>query len=148
MPTLVSFVIVSAALLGIGIYGLSVKRNAIRILFSVELIVNAANLNFVAFTRYMNPPQVSGQVIVFYSIAAAAMEAAVGLALILVAFRLNSSIDVRKLNKLKGYAPLLMQLLQILLVPLIFVFITYFAGFVGGLRLVGLLSSLWVTLLS
>jgi len=102
MPTLVSFIIVSAALLGIGIYGLSVKRNAIRILFSVELIVNAANLNFVAFSRYMNPPQVTGQVIVFYSIAAAAMEAAVGLALILVAFRLHSTIDVRKLNKLKG----------------------------------------------
>ena len=102
MPTLVSFIIVSAALLSIGIYGLTVKRNAIRILFAVELIVNAANLNFVAFTRYMNPPQVSGQVIVFYSIAAAAMEAAVGLALILVAFRLNSSIDVRKLDKLKG----------------------------------------------
>jgi len=102
MPTLVSYLIVSAALLGIGIYGLTVKRNAIRLLFSIELIVNAANLNFVAFTRFMNPPQVSGQVIVFYSIAAAAMEAAVGLALILVAFRLNSTIDVRKLNKLKG----------------------------------------------
>ncbi|MGP8070226.1 MAG: NADH-quinone oxidoreductase subunit NuoK [Candidatus Bathyarchaeia archaeon] len=102
MPTLVSFIIVSAALLGIGIYGLSVKRNAIRILFAVELIVNAANLNFVAFSRYMNPPQVTGQVIVFYSIAAAAMEAAVGLALILVAFRLHSTIDVRKLDKLKG----------------------------------------------
>jgi len=99
---LVSYLIVSAALLGIGIYGLSVKRNAIRILFAVELIVNAANLNFVAFARYMNPPKISGQVIVFYSIAAAAMEAAVGLALILVAFRLNSTIDVRKLNKLKG----------------------------------------------
>jgi len=102
LPSLVSYIIVSAALLGIGIYGLSVKRNAIRILFAVELIVNAANLNFVAFARFMNPPQVSGQVIVFFSIAAAAMEAAVGLALILVAFRLNSSIDVRKLNKLKG----------------------------------------------
>ena len=102
MPSLVSYVIVSAALLGIGIYGLSVKRNAIRILFAVELIVNAANLNFIAFARYMNPPRISGQVIVFYSIAAAAMEAAVGLALILVAFRLNSTIDVRKLNKLKG----------------------------------------------
>jgi NADH:ubiquinone oxidoreductase subunit K len=102
MVSLVSYLIVSAALLGIGIYGLSVKKNAIRILFSVEIIVNAANLNFIAFARYLNPPQVSGQVIVFYSIAAAAMEAAVGLALILVAFRLNQSIDVRKLDKLKG----------------------------------------------
>jgi NADH:ubiquinone oxidoreductase subunit K len=100
--SLSSYLIVSAALLGIGVYGLTVKRNAIRILFAIEIIVNAANLNFVAFTRYMNPPQVSGQVVVFYSIAVAAMEAAVGLALILVAFRLNSAIDVRKLNKLKG----------------------------------------------
>lgn len=102
MVSLISYIVVSAALLGVGIYGLSVKRNAMRILFAIEIIVNAANLNFAAFTRYMNPPKVSGQVIVFYSIAAAAMEAAVGLALILVAFRLNSTIDVRKLNKLKG----------------------------------------------
>ncbi|HUK28386.1 MAG TPA: NADH-quinone oxidoreductase subunit NuoK [Candidatus Acidoferrales bacterium] len=102
MVALVSYIIVSAALLGIGIYGLSVKRNAIRILFAVEIIVNAANINFAAFTRYLNPPGVTGQVIVFYSIAASAMEAAVGLALILVAFRLNSSIDVRKMDKLKG----------------------------------------------
>jgi len=102
MVTLVSYIIVSAALLGIGIYGISVKRNAIRILFAVEIIVNAANINFAAFTRYLNPPTVSGQVIVFYSIAASAMEAAIGLALILVAFRLNGSIDVRKMDKLKG----------------------------------------------
>jgi NADH:ubiquinone oxidoreductase subunit K len=102
MVAVVNYIIVSAALLGIGIYGLTVKRNAIRILFAIEVIVNAANLNFAAFSRYMNPAQVTGQVIVFYSIAAAAMEAAVGLALILVAFRLNSSIDVRKLDKLKG----------------------------------------------
>lgn len=102
MVTLVSYLIVSAALLGIGIYGLSTKRNALRILFAIEIMVNAANLNFAAFARYMNPPQISGQILVFYSVAAAAMEAAVGLALILLAFRLNSSIDVRKLNKLKG----------------------------------------------
>ena len=102
MVTLSSYLIVSAVLLGIGVYGLSMKRSAIRILFAIEIIVNAANLNFVAFTRYMNPPAVSGQIMVFYSIAAAAMEAAVGLALILVAFRINSTIDVRRLNKLKG----------------------------------------------
>jgi NADH:ubiquinone oxidoreductase subunit K len=102
LVSLTSYIIISAAMLGIGLYGLSVKKNAMRILFAIEIIVNAANLNFAAFTRYMTPPQVSGQVIVFYSIAAAAMEAAVGLALILVAFRLNSTIDVRRLNKLKG----------------------------------------------
>ncbi len=102
MVSLASYLIISGAMLGIGIYGLTVKKNAIRILFAVEIIVNAANLNFAAFTRYLKIPSVSGQVIAFYSIAAAAMEAAVGLALILVAFRLRSSIDVRKLDKLKG----------------------------------------------
>mgnify|MGYP001040863330 CR=1 FL=1 len=102
MEPLSSYLVLSAVLLGIGIYGLVSKRNAIRLLFSVELIVNAANINFVAFARYSNPPILSGWNIVFYSVAAAAMEATVGLALILVAFRLNGTIDVRKLNRLKG----------------------------------------------
>ena len=102
MEPLSSYLVLSAVLLGIGIYGLVSKRNAIRLLFSVELIVNAANINFVAFARYSDPPILSGWNIVFYSVAAAAMEATVGLALILVAFRLNGTIDVRKLNRLKG----------------------------------------------
>ncbi len=97
-----SYLVLSSVLMGIGIYGLVSKRNAIRLLFSVELIVNAANINFAAFARFSNPPIMSGVLIVFYSIAAAAMEAAVGLALILVAFRLNGTIDVRRLNRLKG----------------------------------------------
>jgi NADH-quinone oxidoreductase subunit K len=94
--------ILSAVMLGIGIYGLVSKRNAIRLLFSIELIVNAANINLAAFARYSNPPVLAGWNIVFFSIAAAAMEATVGLALILVAFRLNGTIDLRKLNRLKG----------------------------------------------
>ena len=102
MEPLSSYLILSSALVGIGIYGLVSKRNAIRLLFSIELIVNAANINFVAFARYSNPPILSGWVIVLYSVATAAMEAAVGLALILVAFRLNGTIDVRKLNRLRG----------------------------------------------
>jgi len=102
MEPLSSYLILSSALVGIGIYGLVSKRNAIRLLFSIELIVNAANINFVAFARYSNPPILSGWIIVFYSVATAAMEAAVGLALILVAFRLNGTIDVRKLNRLRG----------------------------------------------
>ena len=51
---LIDFVLVSIALLGIGIYGLSVKRNAIRMLFAIEIIVNAANLNLVAFARFLS----------------------------------------------------------------------------------------------
>ena len=102
MEPLSSYLILSSVLMGVGIYGLVSKRNAIRLLFSVELIVNAANINFAAFARFSDPPIMSGILIVFYSIAAAAMEAAVGLALILVAFRLNGTIDVRRLNRLKG----------------------------------------------
>ena len=69
---LIEFVLVSIALLGIGIYGLSVKRNAIRMLFAVEIIVNAANLNLVAFARFM--PHSGGQTLALFSIAIAAAE--------------------------------------------------------------------------
>ncbi len=102
MEPLTSFFALSAILLGIGIYGLTTKRSAIRILFSVELVYNAANLNIIAFARLRNPPIITGQVIVLFSIALAAMEAAVGLAIIIVAFRLNADIDLRKMTKLKG----------------------------------------------
>ena len=102
MEPLSSFFAVSVILLGIGIYGLTTKRNAIRILFSVELIYNAANLNIIAFARLRNPPIVTGQVLVLFTIALAAMEAAVGLSIIILVSRLNAVIDLSKLSKLKG----------------------------------------------
>ena len=102
MEPLTSYFAVSAILLGIGIYGLATKRSAIRILFAVELVYNAANLNIIAFSRFRNPPIVTGQVLVLFSIAFAAMEAAVGLAIIILAFRINTEIDLRKLTRLKG----------------------------------------------
>ena len=102
MEALSSFFAVSVILLGIGIYGLTTKRNAIRILFSVELIYNAANLNIIAFARLRNPPIVTGQVLVLFTIALAAMEAAVGLSIIILVSRLNVDIDLSKLSKLKG----------------------------------------------
>ncbi len=102
MEPLPSFFAVSAILLGIGIYGMTTKRSAIRIIFSVELVYNAANLNIIAFSRLRNPPLVTGQVLVLFSISLAAMEAAVGLAIIILAFRINADIDLRKMTKLKG----------------------------------------------
>ena len=102
MEPLSSFFAVSVILLAVGIYGMTTKRSAIRILFSVELVYNAANLNIIAFSRLSSPPIITGQIIVLFSISLAAMEAAVGLAIIILAFRLNSDIDLRKLNKLKG----------------------------------------------
>ena len=97
---LIEFILVSVALLGIGIYGLSVKRNAIRLLFAVEIIINAANLNLVAFARYM--PHSGGQTLALFSIAIAAAEVAVGLALIIVAYRMYKNIDIADFRSLKG----------------------------------------------
>jgi|TARA_B100001146_G_C15967594_1_gene342648 NADH:ubiquinone oxidoreductase subunit K len=97
---LIEFVLVSIAMLGIGIYGLSVKRNAIRMLFAIEIIVNAANLNLIAFARFM--PHSGGQTLALFSIAIAAAEVAVGLALIIVAYRLYKNIDVADFRSLKG----------------------------------------------
>jgi NADH:ubiquinone oxidoreductase subunit K len=102
MEPLTSFFAVSVILLGIGIYGLTTKRNALRILFSIELIYNAANLNIIAFARLRDPPIVTGQVLVLFTIALAAMEASVGLSIIMLVSRLNVDIDLRKLNRLKG----------------------------------------------
>src|SRR5215204_6421065 len=79
MSELLDFVIVSMVLVAIGIYGLVVKRNAIRMLFSIEIIVNAANLLLVAFSRGL--PNAQGQVVALFSIAIAAAEVAVGLGL-------------------------------------------------------------------
>jgi len=97
---LTDFVIVSIALLGIGIYGLSVKRNAIRMLFAVEIIINAANLNLVAFGRFL--PHSGGQTMALFSIAIAAAEVAVGLSLIIVAYRMYKNVDIAEFRSLKG----------------------------------------------
>ena len=97
---LVDFVLVSVALLGVGIYGLSVKRNAIRMLFAVEIVINAANLNLVAFARYL--PHSGGQTLALFSIAIAAAEVAVGLSLIIVAYRMYRNVDVAEFRSLKG----------------------------------------------
>ncbi len=97
---LIDFFIVSIALLGIGIYGLAVKRNAIRMLFAIEIIINAANLNLVAFARFLSHS--AGQTLALFSIAIAAAEVAVGLSLIIVAYRMYKNIDIAEFRSLKG----------------------------------------------
>jgi NADH:ubiquinone oxidoreductase subunit K len=104
------YVIVSAMLFGIGIYGLVTKRNALRLLFAVEIMINAANLNFVAFGQYLpfesglqiSLPNALGQTFVLFSIALAASEAAVILAIIVVAYRLHQDVDVSELKSMEG----------------------------------------------
>ena len=90
----------SAILFTIGALGVLIRRNAIIIFMSVELMLNSANLAFVAFARYYEA--LSGQVFVFFVITVAAAEVAVGLALIVTIFRSKESIDVDRINELKG----------------------------------------------
>lgn len=101
MNSLADFVVVSAILFAIGIYGLIVKRNALRMLFAVEIMINAANLNFVAFSQFLWNDAV-GQTFVLFSIALAAAEAAVILAIIVVAYRLHQDVDVSELKSMGG----------------------------------------------
>jgi NADH:ubiquinone oxidoreductase subunit K len=100
MNQLIDFVLVSAVLFSIGIYGLVVKRNAIRMIFSIEIIANAANLNLIAFSRHVH--NVEGQVFALFSIAIAAAEVAVALGIIIIAYRLYKEIDVQEFRSLKG----------------------------------------------
>ena len=100
MTELINFVTVSLILVGIGIYGLIVKRNAIRMIFAIEIIANAANLNLIAFSRYLG--DIQGQVFALFAIAIAAAEVAVGLAIIIIAYRLYKQIDVEEFRSLKG----------------------------------------------
>ena len=90
----------SAILFTLGALGVLIRRNAIIIFMSIELMLNAANLLFVAFARSFD--HYDGQIFVFFVIAAAAAEVAVGLALIVAIFRTKQSIDIDEMSSLKG----------------------------------------------
>ena len=93
------FLILSAVLFSLGVIGVLLRRGAITILMSVELMLNAANLAFITFARQFN--QTEGQIYVFFIITLAAAEAAVGLAIVIALFRLRDSTDVDELSLLK-----------------------------------------------
>ncbi len=93
---------VSGVLLAIGLYGVLARRNMLAVLMSIELIFNAANLNFVAFNRYLHPGQPWGQAAVLFIVAIAAAEAVVGLALVLAIYRNFKTVFAENLNILKG----------------------------------------------
>jgi NADH-quinone oxidoreductase subunit K len=97
---LTGFLLVSAILFTLGALGVLIRRNAIIIFMSVELMLNAANLAFVAFARSYNV--LSGQLFVFFVMTVSAAEVAVGLALIVAIFRSKHSIDVDQMSSLKG----------------------------------------------
>ena len=94
------YIALSAILFTLGVVGVLTRRNAILIFMSVELMLNSANLAFVAFARVHG--SLTGQLFVFFVMAVAAAEVAVGLALIVAIFRTKQSIDIDQLNSLKG----------------------------------------------
>ena len=94
------YLALSAALFSIGALGVLVRRNAIIIFMSVELMLNSANLAFVAFARYWQ--QLDGQIFVFFVMVVAAAEVAVGLALIVAIFKTKKSINVDDISMMKG----------------------------------------------
>jgi NAD(P)H-quinone oxidoreductase subunit 4L len=102
MTSLNAYLTLSALLLGLGIYGAIARRNVLSVLMGIELIFNAANINFVAFNRYLHPGQPWGQAAVIFVIAIAAAEAVVGLALILTIYRNFKTVLAENLNLLKG----------------------------------------------
>ncbi len=94
------YVALSAVLFVLGVAGVLLRRNAIIIFMSVELMLNSANLAFVAFARQFG--SLDGQIFVFFVMTVAAAEVAVGLALIVAIFRTKHSIDVDEVSSLKG----------------------------------------------
>jgi NADH-quinone oxidoreductase subunit K len=99
MIPLSSYLVVSSVLFVIGLIGVLIRRNFIIILMAVEIMLNAANLNLVAFSSYLD--SMAGQIVALFIIAVAAGEAAVGLAIIIVVFRGRIATNVDQINLLK-----------------------------------------------
>ena len=95
------YLILSAVLFSIGLYGALAKRNAIVILMSIEIMLNAVNIAMVAFSRFITPTLLTGQVFAVFIMVVAAAEAAVGLAIIIAIYRHRDTIEATKINLMK-----------------------------------------------
>jgi NADH:ubiquinone oxidoreductase subunit K len=102
MSGLFGYLLIGSILLALGIYGALARRNLLGVLIGIELIFNAANINFVALNRYLHPGQSLGQAAAIFVIALAAAEAVVGLALVLTIYRNFRTVLSENLNLLKG----------------------------------------------
>jgi NADH-quinone oxidoreductase subunit K len=101
MITLYHYLTVSVLLFSIGLYGILTRRNAIGILMSIELILNSVNLNLVAFSRYITPRLLTGQIFALFVITVAAGEAALGLAIVLSIYRSRNTVNMDDINLMK-----------------------------------------------
>jgi NAD(P)H-quinone oxidoreductase subunit 4L len=95
------YIIVSAALFCLGLFGMMTRRNAIALLMSIELMLNAANINLVAFSSYLKDATLTGQVFALFVITLAAAEAAVGIAIVINVYRAVRHINADEVNLMK-----------------------------------------------
>jgi NADH-quinone oxidoreductase subunit K len=103
MNSLQNYLLLSSLLFSIGLAGVLIRRNAILVLIGIELMLNAANINFIAFWRFgPDPSALTGIIFALFSISVAAAEAAVGLAIILAAYRHSRTTDLDQMDSLKG----------------------------------------------
>ena len=101
LPSLQSYLLVAAMLFSIGVWGLINSRNAVRVLMSIELMLNAVNINLMAFSSYVDGDLIRGQVFAVFVITVAAAEAAVGLAILLSLYRNRVTVDMEQFNLLR-----------------------------------------------
>lgn len=101
MITLNHYLLLGAILFCIGLYGALSKKNAVAILISIELMLNAVNINLVAITKFLTPGDISGQIFALFVIVVAACEVALGLAIVIAIYRDRSTVEVENLDWLK-----------------------------------------------
>lgn len=102
MTPLTHFLALAALLFAIGLYGAIVRKNAVIVLMGIEIMMNAANLNFIAFSKFYPQARMTGQIFTLFGITIAAAEVAVGLALVIAIFKQVKTVEVEKIEKLKG----------------------------------------------
>ena len=95
------FLVLSALLFSIGIYGVLARQNAVLVLLSIELMLNAVNINLIAFSAWMGDHGISGQIFALFVIAVAAAEVGVGLAIVILIYRNRQTVDVDEMSLMK-----------------------------------------------
>ena len=101
LPSLQAYLLLAAMLFSIGVWGLINSRNAVRVLMSIELMLNGVNINLMAFSSYVDGNLIRGQVFAVFVITVAAAEAAVGLAILLSLYRNRVTVDMEQFNLLR-----------------------------------------------
>jgi NAD(P)H-quinone oxidoreductase subunit 4L len=101
MDSLQNYLLLSAGLFSLGVYGVLTRRNAVAILMAIELMLNAGNINLIAFARFVDPERLAGHSFSIFVITVAAAEAAVGLAIIICIYRNGQNINTDNISLLK-----------------------------------------------